>query len=311
MTEHARDRGGEPPAAVVARRSGLALWMLAARPRTLILSAAPVIAGTILAIDRGAGWRVDVLLLALFAALAIQVGTNLWNDAADFESGVDGSARIGPPRVTALGLASAAAVKWAAGLSFASAAIAGAVLALIGGWPIVVIGLASLAAGYAYSNGPFPLSRTPLGEVFVVFFFGIVAVGGTYYLHTGVLDPDALFLGLVVGLPAAAVLLVNNHRDRTSDSLAGRRTLAILIGPAGSRAVYALLLLAALIGLAAYAGSAVELVLLLPLAAIYAGLAWMMATIPVSPALNRLLGRTGASQLALLGTLAALLLLRF
>lgn len=219
------------------------IWWTAIRPRTLPLAASPVLVGIALAWAEGAAPRWLAALATLLAALLIQIGTNLHNDAADHERGNDREDRLGPLRVTAAGWVSAAAVRHAAHLAFAVAFALGMYLVAVGGWPIVAIGLASLAAGYAYSGGPRPISYSPFGELFVLVFFGLVAVGGSHYLQSGLPGLRASFAGLAVGMPAAAVLLVNNLRDRTTDRAAGRRTLAAVIGPAASRRLHAALML--------------------------------------------------------------------
>lgn len=226
------------------RPTGLRLWLTAARPRTLPLAATPVLAGTALAWAEGAPHSWLVALSALLAAMLIQAGTNLHNDAADFERGADGADRLGPTRAAAAGWATPAQVRMASTLAFALAFALGIHLAFVGGWPIVVVGLCSLAAGWAYSGGPRPISYSPFGELFVLVFFGLVAVGGTYFLQAGAVTKSALVAGLAVGAPAAAVLMVNNLRDIAADTAAGRRTLAAVIGPAASRRVHATLLLA-------------------------------------------------------------------
>jgi len=237
----------ELPDAVIAIASvpptGWRVWWTAARPRTLPLAASPVLVGIALAWAEGTAPRWLTALATLLAALLIQIGTNLHNDAADHERGNDGADRLGPLRVTAAGWASAAAVRHAAHLAFVAAFALGIHLAIVGGWPIVAIGLASLAAGYAYSGGPRPISYSPFGELFVLVFFGLVAVGGSHYLQSGAPTLRALFAGLAVGMPAAAVLLVNNLRDRGADLAAGRRTLAAVLGPAASRRLHAALML--------------------------------------------------------------------
>jgi 1,4-dihydroxy-2-naphthoate octaprenyltransferase len=242
-----------PEAAVSGKPSGLRLWLTAARPRTLPLAASPVLVGTALAWAEGAPQLWAVALAALLAALLIQVGTNLHNDAADFERGADGADRLGPVRVTAAGWATPRQVRLAALLAFAGAFLLGIWLAFVGGWPIVAVGLASLVAGWAYSGGPRPISHSPFGEVFVLLFFGLVAVGGTHYLQSGALTPAALLAGLAIGAPAAAVLMVNNLRDVVADTAAGRRTLAAVLGDRGARAVHAVLLLAPFLLLPAFA----------------------------------------------------------
>jgi 1,4-dihydroxy-2-naphthoate polyprenyltransferase len=283
-----------------------ALWVTAARLKTLSLSVAPVLAGTWIAAVQGQ-WRLDVVIAAMMSAVAIQIGTNLWNDAADAARGVDTHERLGPPRVTALGLLDAVAVRRAALLAFLTAAIAGLYLTMIGGTPILLAGLLSLAMGYLYSMGPLPLSMTPFGEVLVVIFFGVVAVSGTTYLHTGGISAGTLELGAILGLPAAAVLLINNHRDRKTDFRAGRRTLAILLGESGSRLLYALLLLGTTGGVAAWLSPLrqADVFATLVLAALALALASQMWRTPVCAGLNRLLPLTALFQVAAVIALAA------
>ena len=192
-----------------------------------------------------AAGRLDaaVLLATLACALLIQIGTNLYNDAVDFERGTDHPERLGPLRVTLAGWASAAEVKRAALLCLLLALVLGAWLCVVGGLPILAIGLASVVAGWAYSGGPRPISHSPFGEFFVLLFFGVLAVAGSHWLQsrtTGVVD---VIGGLAVGGPAAAVLLVNNFRDLDGDLRAGRRTLAARLGAQGVQRAYAALVL--------------------------------------------------------------------
>ncbi len=224
--------------------TGWRLWLAAIRPKTLSIAVAPVVAATAVAWAEARRFDAWVLLATLLGAVAIQAGTNLWNDVADAQRGGDQPLRQGPPRVTALGWASAERVRLAAAVAFAVAALAGLFLAWHGGWPIIALGTASLAAGWAYSGGPRPIAYTALGEVFVVAFFGIGAVMGTVWLQAGTAAPEAISLGVAIGLPAAAVLMANNYRDMAADRLAGRRTLAIRLGVDGSRAAYAAMMLA-------------------------------------------------------------------
>ncbi|BAN68601.1 1,4-dihydroxy-2-naphthoate octaprenyltransferase [endosymbiont of unidentified scaly snail isolate Monju] len=224
--------------------SPLAAWLAAIRPRTLGLSVSPVLLGTALAFAETGRVHAGVFLATLLAALLIQIGTNLHNDVADFLRGTDTPERLGPARATAQGWLSPQAVSRAAVLAFALALVAGLFLAWVGGWPIVVLGLVSLAAGAAYSGGPWPLSSLPVGELFVFLFFGVLAVAGSHYLQTGYWSAAALLGGAILGLPAAAVLLLNNFRDRHGDARAGRRTLAILLPAPGSHRAYAVMMLA-------------------------------------------------------------------
>ena len=220
-------------------------WWAACRPRTLPIAMTPVVVGAALAwVARGGTLNAGVWWLTLLAAVLLQVATNLHNDAADGVRGLDQpAARIGPPRVTAAGWLSARQVQYAARGCFMLALGLGVALVAIGGLPILLIGLAALAAGYGYSGGPRPLAASALGELYVWLFFGVAAVAGTYYLQTGRVDPGALRAGALLGLLAAAVLAVNNHRDRDSDRIAGRRTLALRLGPQATRGLYALLIL--------------------------------------------------------------------
>ena len=271
-----------------------ALWLIAARLKTVSLSQVPVLAG---AWRAGEGFRLDVTVAAMIATAAIQIGTNLWNDAADAARGVDQPDRLGPPRMTALGLLDGAAVRRAALASFGLATLAGLWLVTVGGWPIVGIGLVSLALGYFYSMGPRPLSGLPFGEALVIAFFGIVAVSGTGWLMGA--DPfgtGTLATGAMIGLPAAAVLMLNNHRDRVQDARAGRRTLAIVIGPVVSRLSYFAALVAAL-GLGVALKATIWLVLPGALALWLGHAMWHW---PISARLNRLLGQTAAYQALLL-----------
>ena len=220
-----------------------AYWIMAARPRTLSLSVTPVAVGTALAwaIEGRVRWL--AALAALIGGVSIQIGTNLHNDAADSERGGDGPDRVGPPRATASGLLTAATVKRAAGICFAVAALVGLYLVCVGGWPILVLGLLSILSGWAYTGGPLPIAYTPLGELFVVAFFGVGAVCGTYWLCTNHLSLAVVEASLAVGLLSGAVLMVNNHRDAEADRRVGRRTLAIAAGSHVTIWIYAGLML--------------------------------------------------------------------
>lgn len=230
-----------------------AIAWLAIRPHTLPLSISPVLAGSLVGWIESGLLRLDITAAAAISAACMQIGANLQNDAADALNGTDGPARPGPARVTQLGWASAETMQRSAWVALALAVLAGAYLVLIGGWPLVFLGLAAVAAAWAYSGGPRPISRGPFGELVVLGFFGLVAVGGVAWLYTGVWSSTALLLGLVIGLPAAAVLTINNLRDHASDRLAGRRTLAILMGPAISARFIGVVLLAVAPGLIALA----------------------------------------------------------
>lgn len=278
-------------------------WIEATRPKTLLLAASPVIAGVALAAAQTGRLAPFTALLTLLASVAIQAGTNLHNDAADFERGTDTHARLGPPRATAQGWFTPDQVKMAAYMVFGLAFAIGVLLALRGGWPIVALGLASLAAGWAYTGGPRPIAYGPFGEVFVLAFFGVAAVWGSHYLQTLSQGWEAGLVGLALGLPAAAVLLLNNYRDLETDRAAGRRTLAQVMGPCRARWLYFALLLGPFpILLAAGLPGRPWLVLAaLPLALT---LSHRLFRGPGGAGLNPMLGATGGYQALLVALLA-------
>ncbi|WP_310493941.1 1,4-dihydroxy-2-naphthoate polyprenyltransferase [Dechloromonas sp.] len=219
-------------------------WFLACRPKTLSVSLSPVLVGTAIAWHDSATLLWLPLLAAAFGAAFIQIGTNLFNDVGDFLRGTDTPDRLGPKRATAEGWLTPGKVKAGAWLSFALAFLCGIYLVAHGGWPIVAIGLASLAAGWAYTGGPKPIAYGPLGEVFVFIFFGLVAVGGSYYLQTLGLTSTTLLAAALVGLHAAAVITVNNYRDLDGDAQSGKHTLAVRLGRPLTRRLYAAEMLA-------------------------------------------------------------------
>jgi len=276
----------------------LSRWVAAGRPRTLPLTVTPVVAGLALALAATGELHLATALGTLLAAVAIQVGTNLYNDARDFERGNDVADRLGPPRAAAQGWFTPTQVKRAAHLVFLLALLLGALLCLRGGWPILLLGLASLAAGYAYTGGPRPIAYGPFGEIYVLLFFGVAAVAGSHYLQTLAFAPSALALGAILGLPAAAVLLINNYRDLDTDRQAGRRTLCHHLGRERARGLYALLMLAPLplLFLLPLPGSPWPLLAALPL-----GL-WLIARLyrgTLGTALNPVLGATALYQTVL------------
>ena len=248
MAPHLASATLRSPSDAVIKASGRAhlnrsAWIMAARPRTLSLSTAPVILGAALAcaIQEQIDWH--AVSAAFIASMFIQLGTNLHNDAADSRRGGDGPDRVGPPRATASGVLDGVAVNRAACGCFAVAALLGIYLIWLGGWPIFWLGVTSILSGWAYTGGPVPIAYTPLGEVFVVAFFGLGAVAGTYWLCVGILPAVAMEAGLAVGFLTGAVLLVNNHRDAEADGRVGRRTLAIISGPVATTWIYAGLML--------------------------------------------------------------------
>lgn len=227
--------------------------LLAIRPHTLPLSLSPVIAGSVVGWVESGLFRLDIALAAALSAMLIQIGTNLHNDAADSLNGTDREDRVGPPRVTQQGWISVSTMLSGARLAFVLAALFGSWLIAIGGWPILIIGIVSIAAAWSYSSGPWPISRGPLGELFVLLFFGLIAVSTISWLHSGNVSLASILVGLVVGLPATIVLLLNNARDIEGDRRAGRRTLAILLGKRRAIALCRVFVLAILVALAGLA----------------------------------------------------------
>lgn len=219
-------------------------WVLAARPKTLPAAASPVLVGSALAFEVG-GFAPGPALAALFGALFLQVGSNLANDVYDFEQGVDTASRLGPVRVTQAGLLTVEDVKHGMWLAFYLAAVIGAYLTAVAGWPVVVIGLASIIAAIAYTGGPFPFGYRGLGDLFVLLFFGFVAVCGTVWVQVGTILPAAWPAGLMVGCLASAILVVNNIRDHETDRIAGKRTLPVMFGRTFGVIEYAVLLVVA------------------------------------------------------------------
>lgn len=222
-----------------ARPSPARAWVMAARPPTLPAAVVPVLVGTA-AVYR-LGFRPLPFLAALLASVLIQIGTNFANDYFDFHKGADTAERLGPVRVTQSGLIAPNTVRNAMIGTFALAALVGLYLVIVGGWPILVIGLLSIAAGVLYTGGPFPLAYNGLGDVFVFLFFGLVAVCGTAFLHVGTVPAVAAFAALPVALIVTAIIVVNNLRDIDTDRVARKRTLAVLMGRRATRIEYLLL----------------------------------------------------------------------
>ncbi len=295
----------------VASASPVGTWIQGARPQTLVLSLAPIVVGV--AYAHAAFGRVEIapVAAATLSALAIQVATNLANDSADGRRGADGPERLGPMRLVGAGLMSAARVRRGAMAATLVAALAGLIVVAYGGAPILAVGVASLLAAWAYSYGPAPISASPLGELFVVAFFGIAATAGVVWLAAGAIDATAWLLGVAVGLPAAAVLTVNNHRDRGQDKASGRRTLAILLGSQRTAFLYTAELAAAalLAGVALWPFS--RLSAAIAIGGLVAALArgHRVAHTPISRAMNRQLVATVRFQISLALAIVCLLMI--
>ena len=270
------------------------VWVLASRPRTLPAAIAPVVVGMALAIAHGVfAW--GPVLAAVLGACFIQIGTNFANDYFDFKSGADTAERMGPMRVTQAGLVTPAQIKAATAIAFGLATLCGLYLTWVGGWPIVVIGLLSILSGIAYTGGPFPLGYNGLGDLFVFVFFGLAAVGGTYYVQAHSYNPMALAVAVPMGLLSTAIIVVNNLRDADTDVLAGKRTLAVMFGKGFAKAEYVILLaLAYLAPMALIALGKLSLWGLLPLLSLPLAINLVRKVHTVSgPALNPVLGGTG------------------
>lgn len=217
--------------------SKLKPWIMASRPKTLPAAIAPVLIGLALAYADGA-FSPTIAGATLMAALCLQIGTNYANDYFDFLHGADTEDRQGPTRITQAGLVTLSQMRWGTAIVFLVAALFGAILVFHGGWPILVIGLLSIAAGVFYTAGPFPLGYLGLGDLLVLLFFGFAAVGGTYYLQTGHVTTQALLAGVAPGLLSTAILAVNNLRDIDTDRQTGKRTLAVRFGARFAKVEY-------------------------------------------------------------------------
>ncbi len=212
-------------------------WGLAIRLRTLPAAAAGVMMGSALAWYDGF-FRLDAALVCLFAALLLQIGSNLANDVFDFERGADTPERLGPTRVTQAGLLTPAQVKSGMAVVFGLAALLGLYLAWLGGWPIIIVGIAAIISAIAYTSGPFPIGYYGLGDIFVFIFFGLASVAGTYYVQAGFVSVAAWWMTIPPGLIITAILVVNNLRDLENDRKAGKRTLAVILGERITRVQY-------------------------------------------------------------------------
>lgn len=215
-------------------------WLLAVRPKTLPAGVAPVLVGSALAAAHQR-FALPPAAAALLGALLLQIGVNLANDYFDYVRRIDARDRQGPVRVTQSGLIAPATVRSAMWWVLGSVAVPGIYLVSVAGWPVLIIGIASILAALAYSGGPYPLASHGLGDLFVFIFFGPVAVCGTYFAQSQHFHPSALLASVPVGLLITSVLVVNNLRDLETDRRAGKRTLAVMIGPGASKIEYAVL----------------------------------------------------------------------
>lgn len=270
-------------------------WILAARPRTLGAGVVPVLAGAALALAAGA---FDPLVsgLALGCAILIQIATNYFNDAIDHAKGADTAGRLGPVRATNAGLLSARAMMAGGAACLALAAVLAIPLVVQGGWPILILGLVSLFLAYSYTGGPLPLAYLGLGEIFVILFFGLLAVAGTFYLNTLWWSLAAALAGLQIGLHSSVLLAVNNMRDLETDRAANKRTLAARFGLTFARGENAVLVIAPFVLGILWLPLGFFWAFLLPLVTL--PLAWWLARacLAATPdrSVNRLLARSAA-----------------
>jgi len=261
MTDPTPETGPSPR-----RPTRAGAWLVAIRPATLPAAVGPVLVGLAVAISLGVFEPVTALA-TMAVALLLQIASNVGNDLSDFRSGVDDEERLGPPRAAALGLLSQREMLVGLALIVGLAGLVGLYLVWVGGPVILVLGIAAIVSAFAYSGGPWPYGYHGLGEVFVFIFFGLVAVAGTTYLQTLTLEPLALVAAMPVGALITAILVINNLRDIDTDGRAGKRTLAVMLGPQGAVTEYDLLLgVAYVTPVALVIAGDVTLAALLPLA---------------------------------------------
>jgi 1,4-dihydroxy-2-naphthoate octaprenyltransferase len=283
--------------------SALKSCLLAARPKTLPAAIVPVWVGCVLAWKLGGAFHGALAFATVAGAVAIQIATNFFNDAIDAKKGADTARRLGPVRVTASGMMRPRVVMTLAAVFLLLALVCGVFLYQARGWPIVVIGIPSLFLAYGYTGGPFPLAYCGMGELFVILFFGVIAVAGTVFIQTGAWPCEVILLGLQTGLFSSVLISINNLRDREEDSTTGKRTLAVRFGHEVAVAVIILEIMIAVLGGACW-------IWLGHLPWTYAGIPALLTgiliirgvlTLPPGPASNRLLA-LGGVQLILFAT---------
>ncbi|MGL1932798.1 MAG: 1,4-dihydroxy-2-naphthoate polyprenyltransferase [Desulfotalea sp.] len=221
--------------------SKLQLWVLAARPKTLPAAVAPILVGVAAAFVVGKA-QVFAALACFLGAMLLQIAVNLANDYFDAKNKIDSEERLGPTRVTQSGLIPAGQVKLAMIFCLVAASLVFCYLSYLGGLPIVFVGIASVLGALGYSGGPFPLASNGLGELFVFIFFGLIAVCGTFFIIVGELVPIAVIVSVPPGLLITAIMVINNLRDIDTDTKAGKRTLAVMLGRTNTILEYRILL---------------------------------------------------------------------
>ncbi len=278
--------------------SMFSIWWLAIRPKTLSISLTPVLLGSALAWHEQQQLSLSIFIVTLISALTIQIGTNLYNDAVDYEKGADTHQRLGPRRAAQQGWLTAQEIKTGALLSFIFAFISGTYLAWTGGWPIIILGLLSILCGYAYTAGPKPIAYSPFGELFVLIFFGFAAVSGSYYLQTLNINLITLLVSSTIGSMAAAILLVNNYRDLEGDEKAHKLTLVHYTGRPAARILYSLMLLYPYLCIL-FLIKDFSWLILLPMLSLPMAIKLIIdfSAMDISSALNQILTRTAQLQL--------------
>jgi len=279
-------------------------WMAAARPKTLGAAIAPVAVGCALAAKITGKLDWTLALCTLGSCGALQIATNFFNDALDSIKGADTHERIGPRRITASGAASAGSVKAAAWLMLVLATLLAVPLFEARGLPILFIGIPSLYFSFGYTGGPLPLAYRGLGELFVILFFGLIAVTGTAFVQTGEWYVAAVVAGFQIGCLSTVLIAVNNLRDVNEDRQTGKRTLAVRLGVGFARAEIVVLIIAAHAAGFYWVGEGWERAFTLPLVTLPIGLfvAWRVIAEPPSRGHNRLLAMSGG-QLLIFATL--------
>ena len=274
--------------------SPLKIWFLAARPKTLPAGIVPVLVGGALAFDAGA-FHFPAFMAALFGSILIQVGTNFANDYFDYKKDTDREDRLGPTRVTQAGLVSPRQIITATCIVFSLAIVAGIYLVYRGGWPILYIGLASIMCGILYTAGPLALGYIGLADLFVLIFYGPVALAGTYYVQALDAPIGIIIAGIPFGMISTAILTVNNLRDIDSDKKSGKKSLAVRFGRGFARFEYLLMIIGAVM-MALWLGWYLEKPFM-ALTALYLLLALIPATIVLrsidGARLNSALAQTG------------------
>lgn len=250
------------------------LWLLAIRPKTLPAAVGPVAVGSAVAFSHNSFAPLPAIG-CLFGATLLQIAVNLANDYFDFKNNIDSEERLGPVRVTQSGLIPPQEVKRGMILTLLLAALVFVYLAVAGGLPIVIIGVASVVAALAYSGGPYPLASNGLGELFVFIFFGLVAVCGTYFIQAGQFNLQVVAASIPPGLLITAIMVVNNLRDIETDRKAGKNTLAVILGRRKTILEYkALLAFSYIVPFVLFASGTVTVFIFLPLLTL--SLAWKL-----------------------------------